>query len=263
MSTVIRHFYHLVDDSPWPIFIAGGGVILTSRILNWFYFKDLDMLFMRAVLILLIRFQWWRDVSREGAYLGLHSLGVELGLRRGIVLFIVSEVFFFLSFFWAFFHRRLSADPALGGVWPPVGVKTFDAFGIPLLNTLVLISSGVRVTWAHHALIRGEHDTRIKSLLITVGLGLYFTGLQAIEYLEASFSFSDGRYGSTFFLATGFHGFHVVVGTLFLVVCLSRLILNIFSHKHHLGFEIAAWYWHFVDVVWLFLYVFIYWWRGM
>lgn len=133
-------------------------------------------------------------------------------------------------------------DAVLGGSWPPVGIKTFDAFGIPLLNTLVLLSSGVRVTWAHHSLMRGEHDNRVKRLLITVLLGVYFTGLQGIEYLEASFSFADRVYGSTFFLATGFHGLHVVVGTRFLLVCLFRLSRNVFSYRHHLGFEIAAWY---------------------
>ncbi len=262
MSHVIRHFYHLVDDSPWPLLIAMIGVILTSRLLRVFYLKNVTLLYIRLTLIRLVTYQWWRDVGREGSYLGLHSIGVELGLRRGIVLFIVSEVFFFLRFFWAFFHSRLSVDPVLGGCWPPVGIKTFDAFGIPLLNTLILLSSGVRVTWAHHCLMRGEHSKSVKSLCLTVLLGLYFTGLQGMEYLEASFSFADGRYGSTFFLATGFHGFHVVVGTTFLFICLYRLHLKLLRHRHHLGFEIAAWYWHFVDVVWLFLYIFVYWWRG-
>lgn len=263
MSNVIRHFYHLVDDSPWPLLMAIIGVILTSRVVNLFYYKEVYMLYISLVIIFFISYQWWRDVRREGSFLGLHSTGVELGLRRGIVLFIISEVFFFVRFFWAFFHTSLSVDPILGGVWPPVGIKTFDAFGIPLLNTLILLSSGVRVTWAHHRLIRGDHNSSVKSLLITVILGLYFTGLQAMEYVEASFSFSDRRYGSTFFLATGFHGLHVVVGTTFLLVCLYRLVVFSFRFKHHLGFEIAAWYWHFVDVVWLFLYVFVYWWRGV
>lgn len=262
MSIVIRHFYHLVDDSPWPLLIAFTGIFLTSRFLSLFYLKQIWILILRLRLITLICYQWWRDVRREGSYLGLHSMGVELGLRSGIVLFIISEIFFFVRFFWAFFHRRLRADATLGGSWPPIGIKTFDAFGIPLLNTLVLLSSGVRVTWSHHSLIESNHRARIKSLLMTVFLGVYFTGLQGIEYLEASFSFSDRVYGSTFFLATGFHGLHVIVGTSFLLVCLFRLSNNLFSYKHHLGFEIAAWYWHFVDVVWLFLYVFIYWWRG-
>ena len=262
MSSVIRHFYHLVDESPWPLLIAIRGTILTSSLVNFFYFKERRILLLSLSLIIIIVYQWWRDVRREGSYLGLHSAGVELGLRRGIVLFILSEVFFFLSFFWAFFHRSLSVDPSVGGCWPPVGIQRFDAFGIPLLNTLILLSSGVRVTWAHHALMRGLHLSRVKRLGLTVILGIYFTGLQGIEYLEASFSFSDSRYGSTFFLATGFHGLHVIIGTTFLLVCLCRLELKMFRYKHHLGFEIAAWYWHFVDVVWLFLYVFIYWWRG-
>jgi cytochrome c oxidase subunit 3 len=183
-------------------------------------------------------------------------------LRWGMVLFIISEVFFFLSFFWAFFHSSLSPSPELGRVWPPIGVEAFDPFTVPLLNTIVLLSSGISVTWAHHALIAGDHDSAFQGLLFTVILGLYFTILQAIEYLEARFRIADRVYGSSFFIATGFHGLHVIVGTTFLVVCLIRVSRAHFSKSHHFGFEAAAWYWHFVDVVWLFLYISIYWWGG-
>jgi cytochrome c oxidase subunit 3 len=211
-------------------------------------------------LLILVRIKWWRDVSRERSYQGLHTSIVELGLRWGIILFIVSEVFFFLSFFWAFFHRSLSPRVEIGGVWPPLGIQPFNPFSVPLLNTIILLSSGVRVTWSHHRIILNEHQKIIKSLLITVILGLYFTCLQGIEYLEASFRIADSIYGSTFFIATGFHGIHVIIGTIFLLICYLRALVGLFNQDHHMGFEAASWYWHFVDVVWLFLYVSIYWW---
>jgi cytochrome c oxidase subunit 3 len=179
-----------------------------------------------------------------------------------MLLFIVSEIFFFLSFFWAFFHGSLSPNIELGGVWPPPGILTFNPFQVPLLNTVVLVSSGVRVTWAHHAIIEGQFSQFARALSLTVFLGLYFTFLQGLEYYEASFAFSDGVYGSTFFISTGFHGLHVLVGTLFLLTCLVRHWQFEFSPAHHFGFEAAAWYWHFVDVVWLFLYMVVYWWGG-
>ena len=177
-------------------------------------------------------------------------------------MFIISEVFFFLSFFWAFFHRRLAVNIELGNEWPPAGILTFNPFGVPLLNTVILLSSGVRVTWAHHSLMRGNHSQTKISLILTVILGGYFTILQGAEYYEARFSFADSVYGSSFFLATGFHGLHVLIGTAFLRVCLFRLNKFNFRFTHHFGFEAAAWYWHFVDVVWLFLFVVIYWWGG-
>ena len=193
---------------------------------------------------------------------GLHRAIVELGLRWGMLLFITSEVFFFLRFFWAYFHARLAPNVEVGGTWPPTGVLCFSPFRVPLLNTIILVSSGASVTWAHHALLSGRSREAKVGLLITVGLGLYFTALQAFEYYEASFSFADGVYGSTFFIATGFHGLHVIVGTLFLLVCYMRLLKGEFSRGHHFGLEAAAWYWHFVDVVWLFLYLALYWWGG-
>ena len=263
MSNFVIHPYHLVDESPWPLLASIGGLILTSGLVKWFHTSSTTLLFTSLTLLLLVIIQWWRDVRREGALQGLHTGIVELGLRWGIILFIVSEVFFFLSFFWAFFHSSLAPAVDIGRTWPPMGIKVFNPFQVPLLNTIVLLSSGVTVTWAHHRLIEGNHTSVTQGLGITILLGLYFTALQAIEYYEARFSIADRAYGSTFFIATGFHGLHVIVGTRFLLVCFLRHLKREFSPNHHFGFEAAAWYWHFVDVVWLFLYISIYWWGGV
>lgn len=263
MSNIIRHPYHLVDESPWPLLGSLGAFFLTSGLVKWFHANSATLLSSGLCIILLVIFQWWRDISKEGATQGLHTNLVELGLRWGMILFIVSEVFFFLSFFWAFFHSSLSPTVELGSVWPPTGIHPFNAFQVPLLNTIVLLSSGVSVTWAHHALITGNHTATLHGLLVTIVLGVYFTILQAIEYYEASFRIADRAYGATFFIATGFHGLHVLVGTSFLVVCACRHYKLQFSLTHHFGFEAAAWYWHFVDVVWLFLFISIYWWGGI
>lgn len=260
MSNLIRHPYHLVDESPWPLISAIGAFYLTSGLVKWFHQNSCSLIIIGLLIILFVITQWWRDVSSEGAFQGLHSSIVELGLRYGILLFIISEILFFSSFFWAFFHRRLAPTVEIGRTWPPVGIQPFDPSGVPLLNTIVLLTSGVRVTWAHHALIAGNHQTAFNGLLLTICLGLYFTSLQALEYFEASFRIADGAYGSTFFVATGFHGLHVIVGSLFLLICAIRIFKGHFSPSHHFGFEAAAWYWHFVDVVWLFLYITIYWW---
>ena len=179
-------------------------------------------------------------------------------LRDDFIYYLGGSLFF--SFFWAFFHRSLSPSVEIGSLWPPQGIKAFNPFQIPLLNTAILLGSGVTVTWAHHAIIENNYTQGVQALALTVFLGVYFTSLQALEYWEASFSIADAVYGSTFFVATGFHGLHVIIGTIFLLVCLVRQYFNHFSLNHHFGFEAAAWYWHFVDVVWLFLFVTIYWW---
>ena len=232
----------------------------TTGIVSWFHLNRIILFFTGIILLILVIIQWWRDIRREGVIQGLHTSIVELGLRWGIILFIVSEIFFFVRFFWAFFHRRLSPNIEVGSIWPPYGIKVFNPFQVPLLNTIILLSSGIRVTWAHHSLMIGNFTQTKNGLLITVILGIYFTILQALEYVEASFTFADRIYGSTFFIATGFHGLHVIIGTLFLLVILIRHIKYEFNKNHHFGFEAAAWYWHFVDVVWLFLYLIIYWW---
>lgn len=260
MSIKHNHPYHLVDYSPWPLSRAIGVLTLVTGIIKWFHNFNINLLIIGYTISILTIYQWWRDICREGTFQGKHTLPVSLGLRWGIILFIISEVFFFISFFWAFFHRRLSPNIEIGSSWPPNNITPFNPFQIPLLNTIILISSGVTITWAHHALIENNHSQATQGLFITIILGIYFTILQAYEYYEAPFSIADRIYGSTFFIATGFHGLHVIIGTIFLSVCFFRHLKTHFSKNHHFGFEAAAWYWHFVDVVWLFLYVSIYWW---
>lgn len=260
MSNHINHPFHLVDKRPWPLLRAFRAISLVSGIAKWFHTFSIDLFILGFVTTTLVILQWWRDVVREGTYQGLHTDLVGAGLRWGIILFITSEVLFFLSFFWAFFHRSLAPAVEIGRAWPPAGIKPFNPFQIPLLNTAILLSSGVTVTWAHHAIIENNYTQGKQALLITILLGLYFTALQGLEYYEAPFCIADAVYGSTFFMATGFHGIHVIIGTLFLAVCLVRHLWNHFSRTHHFGFEAAAWYWHFVDVVWLFLFISIYWW---
>lgn len=255
-----NHSFHIVDQSPWPICAALGALIITSGIVKWFHYFDIPLILIGLNILILTTYQWWRDISREGAYQGLHSFIVSKGLRWGIILFITSEVLFFFSFFWGFFHRSLSPTNEIGLLWPPIGVSPFNALQVPLLNTIILLTSGVTVTWAHHSLIENNFSQTRQGLRLTIFLGIYFTSLQALEYWEAIFTISDSIYGSTFFVATGFHGLHVLIGTTFLIVCLFRHLTFQFSRAHHFGFEAAAWYWHFVDVVWLFLYISIYWW---
>lgn len=260
MSQQKNHPFHLVDISPWPILSALRAIITIIGLIKWFHFYNNNLFILGSLITILIIFQWWRDISREGTFLGLHTYIVTMGLRWGIILFITSEVFFFVSFFWAFFHSRLTPTIELGIIWPPIGITPFNPIQIPLLNTLILLTSGLTVTWAHHSLIENNYNQANQRLKITVILGIYFTLLQAYEYIEAPFSIADSVYGATFFIATGFHGLHVIIGTTFLTVCLIRHYYNHFSSIHHFGFEAAAWYWHFVDVVWLFLYISIYWW---
>nr|YP_009526736.1 cytochrome c oxidase subunit III [Ornebius kanetataki]AXY63955.1 cytochrome c oxidase subunit 3 [Ornebius kanetataki] len=255
-----NHPFHLVTFSPWPITGAIGAFSLTSGMIKWFHQINLSLFMLSVLIIILTMIQWWRDITREGTFQGCHTLSVNYGLRWGMILFIISEIFFFISFFWAFFHSSLSPAIDIGCQWPPSGIYPFNPLQIPLLNTAILLASGITVTWAHHSLMENNHSQTTQGLFFTIMLGIYFTILQAYEYLEASFTIADAVYGSTFFMATGFHGLHVIIGTTFLMICLLRHISCHFSSSHHFGFEAAAWYWHFVDVVWLFLYISIYWW---
>nr|YP_009473432.1 cytochrome c oxidase subunit III [Choristoneura occidentalis biennis]AVI57903.1 cytochrome c oxidase subunit III [Choristoneura occidentalis biennis] len=260
MTTHHNHPYHLVDYSPWPLTGAIGVLTLVTGMIKWFHNFNMNMLILGYIITLLTMYQWWRDICREGTMQGKHTILVSKGLRWGMILFIISEVFFFISFFWAFFHSSLSPNIEIGMMWPPMSIIPFNPFQIPLLNTIILITSGFTVTWAHHALMENNFTQTTQGLFITVMLGIYFSMLQAYEYIEAPFTIADSIYGSTFFMTTGFHGLHVLIGTIFLLICLIRHMNNHFSKNHHFGFEAAAWYWHFVDVVWLFLYISIYWW---
>nr|YP_009532928.1 cytochrome c oxidase subunit III [Eumantispa harmandi]AMW67935.1 cytochrome c oxidase subunit III [Eumantispa harmandi]AYG51263.1 cytochrome c oxidase subunit III [Eumantispa harmandi] len=260
MTTHSNHPYHLVDYSPWPLTGALGALATTAGMIKWFHQFDNSLLLLGNLILLMTMYQWWRDVTREGTYQGLHTFNVTKGLRWGMILFIISEVFFFVSFFWAFFHSSLAPTIEIGVKWPPLGIFAFNPLEIPLLNTVILLSSGITITWAHHSLMSNNYTQTTQGLLFTVLLGIYFSILQGFEYIESPFTIADSIYGSTFFMATGFHGLHVLIGTTFLLICLIRHINFHFSINHHFGFEAAAWYWHFVDVVWLFLYISIYWW---
>lgn len=233
---------------------------MTSGLVTWFHLKILRIFFIGLFITTLTAIKWWRDVVREATFQGHHTLIVILGLRYGMILFITSEVCFFFAFFWAFFHRSLAPSIEIGTTWPPIKIKPLNPFLVPLLKTTVLLSSGITITWAHHSIINNKRKEAIQALLLTVILGIYFTALQTWEYLDSPFTIADRVYGSIFFVATGFHGLHVIIGTTFITACLLRFINHHFSNHHHFGFEAAAWYWHFVDVVWLFLYVCIYWW---
>ena len=269
-----HHDYHLVNPSPWPIagstaaFVTAVGLILTMKSLTFAGLKMGPYLLGAGIIALLyVMASWWTDVVKE-ANGGDHTRVVQISHRYGMILFIASEVMFFVAWFWAFFDASLFSNETIqyarvhftGGHWPPKGTEVLDPWHLPLFNTLVLLTSGTTVTWAHHALLNNDRDGLKKGLLLTILLGMLFTSVQAFEYLHAPFSFKNSIYGSTFFMATGFHGFHVIVGTIFLCVCFGRALSGQFTPKQHLGFEFAAWYWHFVDVVWLFLFSCIYVW---
>nr|ATC73051.1 cytochrome c oxidase subunit III [Cuerna sp. EMHAU-2015-Zz052311] len=255
-----NHPFHLVDKSPWPITGSIGVMTITSGMIMWFHKINMLLFILGFMIIILTMIQWWRDVTRESTFQGLHTKKVALSMKLGMILFIVSEVLFFSSFFWAFFHSSLAPSMEIGLQWPPLGVKTFDPMNIPMLNTMILISSGITITWAHNSIINKNYNQMIQSTILTICLGVYFSLLQLYEYIESPFCISDSIYGSTFFMSTGFHGIHVIIGTIFISTSMIRMMKLHFSSNHHVGFESSAWYWHFVDVVWLFLYISVYWW---
>ena len=239
------HPFHIVNPSPWPLMASIGALAMTfGSVLYMHNFIGGSLFFLGVLITSYVAFTWWRDIVRESTYQGFHTKAVQLGLRYGMLLFIASEVMFFFAFFWAFFHSSMSPSFDIGGVFPPVGVEVLNPWKVPLLNTTLLLTSGVTITWAHHALFAGLRLEALLSLSITVALALVFTLLQCFEYCTAPFSISDSVYGSIFFMATGFHGFHVIIGTSFLTICLIRLFLHHFTREHHFGFEAAAWYWH-------------------
>lgn len=257
-----KHPYHLVDPSPWPLTSSFAAGAMLFGIILWAHHGTRWVFFAGLIGVLASMYLWFRDVVREARTPGIHTPVVRLGMRYGMMLFIASEVMFFVAFFWAYFHFALYPEHVAGAakaIWPPAGIHTFDPFHLPLLNTLILLLSGCTVTWAHHALLENDRKGMLQGLGLTVLLGITFTFFQAVEYAEAPFAFSGGGiYPSVFFLATGFHGFHVIIGTIFLAVCWVRAWKGHFTPQRHFGFEAAAWYWHFVDVVWLFLFVCIY-----
>lgn len=256
-----HHHWHVPEPSKWPI--IGTGAALTTAIGAVIYMhEDMPWLLVIGVALLVYTFYGWcAQVVRESTKERAHSEPVRVGLRVSMILFIASEVMFFFAFFWAFFHSSVPfLSKVAQPVWPPEGVVPFDPFSLPFLNTLILLTSGATITYAHHAVEKGDQKKVVQGLAWTVILGVIFTGLQAYEYGHAAFGFTDGIYSSTFYLATGFHGFHVIVGTIFLAVCWFRARAGHFEPDKHVGFQAAAWYWHFVDVVWLFLFCAIYWW---
>jgi cytochrome c oxidase subunit 3 len=260
-----KHPFHLVDPSPWPFIGANSAFFITTGSVLWFHSFQGGTTLMSIGFFLLIftMFVWWRDIIREGTFEGQHTTLVQLGLRYGMILFIVSEVMFFFAFFWAFFWAALMPTPEIGSVWPPQNIDVLSAFEIPFLNTVILLTSGATGTWCHHSVVYGNKEQAKISLFVTIILAAIFTGCQAFEYINATFTISDSIYGSCFYMATGFHGFHVFIGTCFLTVCFFRILANHYTQSHHFGLEAALWYWHFVDVVWLFLFVAVYWWGGL
>jgi len=270
-SQEVKHDYHLVDPSPWPIVGSLGAFVSAIGAISYFQtlkgapplfglFSGPWILILGALLLLWTFVGWWRDVIKESVVKGDHTPVVKLHLRYGMILFIASEVMFFVAWFWAYFNAALFPTAVNLATWPPTNIATFDPWDLPLLNTLILLTSGTTVTWAHHAIQTGNQRGAVNGLALTILLGLTFTGVQAYEYSHAAFAFSGNVYGATFFMATGFHGFHVIVGTIFLIVCFFRARAGHFTPERHFGFEAAAWYWHFVDVVWLFLFAAIYVW---
>ena len=272
------HPYHLVNPSPWPLISAFAGMLLAVGAVSYMHEAKigefeigLKGVFLGIAAVLACMFFWWKDVIHETTVEKVHTPIVEIGMRYGMALFIASEVMFFVAFFWAFFDASLFAGQEnmfsrvehTGGHWPPTGIETIPAFDLPLMMTMILLLSGCAVTWAHHAVLEGHYDEMVKALGITVGLGVIFLCFQVYEYMHAHFGFTEGIYPSTFYMATGFHGFHVFVGTVFLAVCWIRAKKGHFTKEKHFGFEAAAWYWHFVDVVWLFLFVAVYWWGSL
>jgi len=254
--------YHLVEPSPWPILTSFALLTMTvSAVLYMHGFVNGGELLLLGFLLTAGGMTlWFRDILTEGTYLGHHTFEVVKGLKLGVALFIVSEVMAFLSIFWAYFHSSLAPTIELGSSWPPLGITPLDPYAIPLLNTVLLLSSGAFITWAHHALIQGNRKNAIWGTFLTIVFAVLFTALQYVEYKQAGFTMADSVYGTVFFASTGLHGLHVIVGTLFILVGFFRIISYHLTDNHHLGFESAILYWHFVDVVWLFLFISVYWW---
>ncbi|RMD49218.1 MAG: cytochrome c oxidase subunit 3 [Alphaproteobacteria bacterium] len=265
MAHAKQHDFHILNPSIWPFLGAVGGFLMLFGAAWWFHDGPIWVMLIGAAIVAYVMFGWWSDVIEE-AHAGYHTPVVRIGLRYGYILFILSEAMFFLAWFWNFVKHALypmhpeGLSPIVDGTWPPPGIETFNPWELPLINTLILLSSGAAATWAHHAVQHNDRKGLTWGLALAIVLGALFTVFQAIEYSHAGFSFSGNIYGASFFMATGFHGFHVIVGTIFLFVCLLRALKGHFTAEAHVGLEAAVWYWHFVDVVWLFLFSIIYVW---
>ncbi len=262
MAHVKNHDYHILPPSIYPFIGGMGGLTMLVGAVLWMHGITPFLFFGGLIAVLYTMYAWWAETVAEN-HAGDHTPVVLIGLRYGFILFIMSEIMFFAAWFWSFFKHALYPMEAIGGVWPPVGIETFDPWHLPLINTLILLLSGCAATWAHHALVHENNREDIKwGLAAAIALGVIFTFFQAYEYSHAAFGFAGNIYGANFFMATGFHGFHVIVGTIFLAICLIRVLKGHFTPESHMGFEAAAWYWHFVDVVWLFLFAAVYIWGG-
>ncbi|MAS42538.1 cytochrome c oxidase subunit 3 [Albimonas donghaensis] len=263
-----NHDYHILSPSPWPLAGAAGAFVMLGGAVAFMHDGGPWIMLIGLAGVLYTMYAWWSDVVAESRA-GDHTPVVQIGLRYGVIMFIISEVMFFVAWFWSFFKHamypmgEIQGTEVAAGVWPPVGIETFDPWHLPLINTLILLLSGCLATWAHHAIAHdNDRKTMANALVGAVALGVLFTITQAYEYGHAAFGFSGNIYGANFYMATGFHGFHVIVGTIFLAVCMMRAYAGHFTADKHIGFEAAAWYWHFVDVVWLFLFAAVYIWGG-
>nr|QBZ38113.1 cytochrome c oxidase subunit III [Malaxella flava]QBZ38126.1 cytochrome c oxidase subunit III [Malaxella flava] len=256
-----NHPFHLVTNSPWPLLLSFSIMNMLMATIILFNKKILWFMLFSSLTIFMNLYQWWRDVKRESSFKGDHTSMVKKMIKMGMMLFILSEIMFFISFFWAFFHSSLSPSTEMGLKWPPKGIYPFNPMEIPLLNTIILVSSGASITWAHQSLLSNKLKQTITSMVITVFLSIYFTSLQWIEYKNSSFTIADSVFGSSFFMTTGFHGIHVLMGTVFILTALESILTMKSTKLNHLSMELSTWYWHFVDVVWLFLYLIMYWWN--
>lgn len=255
------HIFHIVEPSPWPIIASISALSVTYSTAIWANYSSWNIILPIGLVIAIITiFCWTHDIFSEASTQGEHSKKAEKALKTGIILFITSEVFLFISFFWAFFQRRLAPNVEEGVNWPPKSINPFNPIEVPILNTILLVSSGASITWSHHAIHANKIKEIFLTLLVTIILGGTFTIFQAIEYWNAEFTITDSTYGCSFFIATGFHGLHVLIGSTFLAICLIQIKKITISNNKFIRFEAAAWYWHFVDVVWLFLLISIYWW---
>jgi len=268
MSNIKNHPYHILPLSSLPLLTSICTFFLFYSGVLWMHGSNYGkfIFFISIIGMVTCVYKWWASIIHEALIEKCHNFVVQNGLKAGMGLFILSEVMFFAVFFASIFHFSLSPSGVLEGpwvvaegIWPPKNIELIYPWNVPFMNTLILLLSGTTVTWAHHSLINKNTKDAAIALLYSVILGLTFTIFQAIEYWHIIFKISDGIYPSNFYLATGFHGVHVIIGTIFLTICYFRTLKGQFDYPNsHLGFEFAAWYWHFVDVVWLFLFIFVY-----